>query len=67
MNTKLNCRTDNIALALVLLAAVMVSGAPMAMASDYGVSTSNGTQVNSPPPAPPRPKHRPPAVTSVRG
>lgn len=64
---RFNLRAGNTALGLVLLAAGMASGAPVVMASDFGVSASNGTQVNNPPPAAPRPKHRPPAVTSVRG
>lgn len=67
MNTLFNLRAGNTALALVLLAAGMASGAPVVMAIDYGVSTSNGTQVNNPPPPPPPPRHRPPAVTAVRG
>lgn len=67
MNTLFNLHAGNTVFALVLLTAGMASGAPLVMASDYGVSISNGTQVNNPPPSPPPPRHRPPAVTSVRG
>lgn len=67
MTEKFISRNVRFALAFALFAVGSIMNTSISMASDYGVSVSNGTQTNNPPSPPPSSRPTPPAVTAVRG